>query len=84
MIALTRIKSGNPGYLAVYNLGTQNETVDFTPIEHVPNELQVYTMSMNYADDSINERSKVASTDFLMTPRSAVVFTFVPDIEEGN
>ncbi|KAL0279220.1 UNVERIFIED_CONTAM: hypothetical protein PYX00_000825 [Menopon gallinae] len=84
MIALTRIKAGNPGYLAVYNLGTQNETVDFTSIEHVPNELQVYAMSMNYADDSVNVKSKVTNNDFLMTPRSAVVFTFVPNIEEGN
>lgn len=45
VIAYTRIKSGNPGYLVVFNTGSEETVVDARQIESVPDELTLLLTS---------------------------------------
>ncbi|XP_053678152.1 neutral and basic amino acid transport protein rBAT [Anopheles nili] len=78
-IAYTRLKSGNPGYFVVLNLEQDEQrTVDFRGIDGIGNELTVVLTSQNYAVPNVGVKSKVPVEAIPLSPRSALVATYVP------
>ncbi|XP_046689317.1 neutral and basic amino acid transport protein rBAT-like [Homalodisca vitripennis] len=79
VLAYTRIKSGNPGYLVVFNTGTEETTVDVRQMNGVPDEL---TLVVTSDIDSMADKSKLMSEAVTLPSRAVAVFRFVPKAKE--
>ncbi|XP_035904801.1 uncharacterized protein LOC118508961 isoform X2 [Anopheles stephensi] len=78
-IAYTRLKSGNPGYFVVLNLAqAEQRTLDFSGIDGIGSELTVVLTSQNYAVPNVGVKTKVPVDAVPLSPRSALVATYVP------
>lgn len=81
VFAYTRIKSGNPGFLVVTNIGEETATVDLRQLPSVPNELSVIARTHNL-HESIPLKNKVESSAVSLPSKSVAVFSFVPKSED--
>ncbi|XP_052900465.1 uncharacterized protein LOC128306872 [Anopheles moucheti] len=78
-IAYTRLKSGNPGYFVVLNLAqTEQKMLDFSGVEGIGSELTVVLTSQNYDVPNVGIKTKVPVDAVPLSPRSALVATYVP------
>ncbi|KAK6642705.1 hypothetical protein RUM43_004207 [Polyplax serrata] len=82
VLVLTRINLGNPGFLVAYNPSNNNITVDLSTIDYVPGDLMLHTKSVNNSLTPTTGHDKIKSDRVNMEPKSAVMFTFAPKIEE--
>lgn len=79
--AYTRLKSGNPGYLLVANVGEEAAVVDLRKLPSVPDELSVIARTENL-QESIPLKNKVESSAVSLPSKSVAVFSFVPKSED--
>uniref|UniRef100_A0A1B6KEH6 Glycosyl hydrolase family 13 catalytic domain-containing protein n=2 Tax=Graphocephala atropunctata TaxID=36148 RepID=A0A1B6KEH6_9HEMI len=79
VFAYTRIKSGNPGYLVLFNTGTEEAVVDARQMSGVPDELTVLVTS---DVGSMADKTKLMSEAVSLTRRAVAVFRFVPKAKE--
>lgn len=49
---MSRLKSGNPGYLVAYQSAEEPTIVDFSTIPQISDEVNMVAHSPNYAQDS--------------------------------
>ncbi|RZF45929.1 hypothetical protein LSTR_LSTR008306 [Laodelphax striatellus] len=76
VFAFTRIKSGNPGYLVVFNVGEKRADVSLkTAVAGVPSEVTVSATT----HDSAAPKSKLNADAVPLEPYSAFVLNFVPE-----
>lgn len=78
VLAYTRMKSGSPGYLVLWNLGTVDREVNARDFPTVPEEVSVNLRSPGFKDDTVQEKGKLRSDRIPLPARSALVTTFVP------
>lgn len=74
MFLVFRLKSGNPGYLVIYNPTVANVTADFSFVRSLPEQLTVELASKPYENAVV----KVPTNAIPLQPNSAVVFTYAP------
>lgn len=77
LVAFTRIKAGNPGYLVVFNPTDENKHGNFTN-PGLPDKLTVVAFSDSYNVTNIAIRSRVDVADLEISPLSTIVLTYVP------
>lgn len=78
VIFFFRLKSGNPGYFVVYNPTDVNDTVDFTFVKGLPEQLTVELFSKPY-DPPVD---KVPTNAIPLQSNSAVIFKYAPKSSE--
>uniref|UniRef100_U5EQW4 alpha-glucosidase n=1 Tax=Corethrella appendiculata TaxID=1370023 RepID=U5EQW4_9DIPT len=77
LIAYSRLKSGNPGYFVALNPNDVEVVGNFTNTE-IASELTVVLLSDYYKVPNVAVKSKIASNAVTLSPRSAIICTFVP------
>lgn len=81
VFAYTRLKSGNPGFLVVSNIGDETAVVDLRQLSSVPDELSVIARTENL-HESIPLKNKLESNAVSLPSKSVAVFSFVPKSED--
>jgi len=79
VFAYTRLKSGNPGYLVVFNVGSEETVVNVSQINTVPEELSLLLTSDS---SSMADKTKIESGGVSLPGRAVAVFRFVPKAKE--
>jgi glycosidase len=75
VLAYTRVKKGNPGYLVIANFGKENATNDFTGMDLMPG---TGTVQIRDSANSGTERS-LPLDKLSLGPEEGMVIAFVPD-----
>ncbi|XP_072744671.1 amino acid transporter heavy chain SLC3A1 [Anoplolepis gracilipes] len=73
-----RLRSGNPGYLVVYQTGDESTIIDLSEIPRVSEEINVVAYSPNYIRQTEVVRTKLFSNKVPISPKSTLILTFVP------
>ncbi|XP_069688712.1 probable maltase [Periplaneta americana] len=81
VFAITRIKSGNPGYVVAFNTEDEEVTVSLNKLKHIPEELTVLIVSSNFNITGVKAKSKLNRDSVRLSARGALVATFVPHLE---
>ncbi|KAJ8673180.1 hypothetical protein QAD02_004442 [Eretmocerus hayati] len=76
IFSYTRFKSGNPGYLVLYNSADKSAEVDVTSLPYMSEEINVMAVSSNYKENLTN--TKLNSDKIPISSQSTLVATFVP------
>ncbi|KAK9497304.1 hypothetical protein O3M35_004647 [Rhynocoris fuscipes] len=82
VFAFTRLKSGNPGFLVLFNIDSQEKTIDANHMKHVPDELTVIARSKNLWTQ-LQPKSSITSRNIRIAPTSCIVLQYVPSNNEG-
>ncbi|KYM93520.1 PREDICTED: maltase 1-like isoform X2 [Cyphomyrmex costatus] len=77
----TRLKSGNPGYLVVYQTGEELATINLSGIPRISEEISVVAHSPNYVQNTEAMKMKLPSDAVPVSPKSTLILTFVPKEE---
>ena len=84
VFGMTRVKKGNPGYLLLINMGSDDATVDVSCVQLVPASIRLMTRSVEDSPQEGEEEVKrFDSNSVLVKAREGRVFTFVPTYEEN-
>ncbi|XP_029177815.1 neutral and basic amino acid transport protein rBAT isoform X2 [Nylanderia fulva] len=73
-----RLRSGNPGYLVMYQTGDESATIDLSAMPRISEEVNVVAHSPNYIRDTEVVRTKLYSNKVPISPKSTLILTFVP------
>ncbi|XP_017081989.1 uncharacterized protein LOC108115176 isoform X2 [Drosophila eugracilis] len=83
LVAFSRIKSGNPGYLVIFNPTDLPQPSNFTTPKDIPDKMTVSYFSEKYNDDIPNAHKvahagRVNPKNLQVAPHSSIILTYVP------
>ncbi|BFF90805.1 neutral and basic amino acid transport protein rBAT [Drosophila madeirensis] len=80
LVAFSRIKSGNPGYLVIFNPTDSPQSSNIT--SELPDKMTVSVFSENFNNyedvDKVTPLGKVSLSELKVAPQSAIILTYVP------
>ncbi|KAG8223220.1 hypothetical protein J437_LFUL003571 [Ladona fulva] len=82
VLAYTRVKSGSPGFLVLFNLGDPVTNVDLSPFTDIPDELTVLIRSVGFSDDGVQIKNRLKPDAISLAKYDALVLTYVPKSKE--
>uniref|UniRef100_A0A1I8PS64 alpha-glucosidase n=1 Tax=Stomoxys calcitrans TaxID=35570 RepID=A0A1I8PS64_STOCA len=77
LVAYTRIKSGNPGFLVVFNPTEINQKANVTH-PSLPEKMTVVAISDNYNITNVAAKNKIATEDLEVSAFATIILTYVP------
>ncbi|XP_055851196.1 uncharacterized protein LOC129915603 [Episyrphus balteatus] len=77
IIAYSRIKSGNPGYIVAFNPSEEVATANFTGVG-LPEKMTMDIFSDNFNVTGIELKGKILTNSVVLSPRSTAIYTYVP------
>jgi len=80
-LVLLRVKKGNPGYLLIINFREDKVKLDLQKTPNIAENLRMLVNSVNGVEFSLPDPDlpkSMPSSDVVMEPRQARIFTFVP------
>lgn len=82
VLAYTRVKSGSPGHLVLFNVGDTDAVINLSPFTDIPEELTVLIRSVGFKDKEVQIKSKLHSDSISIPSHDALVLTYVPKDKE--
>ncbi|XP_059484041.1 neutral and basic amino acid transport protein rBAT [Neocloeon triangulifer] len=76
VLAYTRTKTGNPGFIVLFNPGAEAKNVSVKDFEGIPSTLSVVFITSEHPE--LAPKSKVDSANIPVPVKEAIVLTFVP------
>uniref|UniRef100_A0A1I8M8W0 alpha-glucosidase n=1 Tax=Musca domestica TaxID=7370 RepID=A0A1I8M8W0_MUSDO len=73
-----RIKSGNPGFLVLFNPTDATQAANVTDNSSLPEKMTVVSISDNYNVTNVVAKNKIATADLEVSPYSTIILTYVP------
>ncbi|XP_077300428.1 CD98 heavy chain isoform X2 [Arctopsyche grandis] len=78
VFAYTRLKSGNPGFMVIYNPTAEGTRVNMTIVSDVPAELTVNLLSKSYDEKDVFIKAKLPADNIPISAKSAIIMTYAP------
>ncbi|XP_046401625.1 maltase 2-like isoform X2 [Ischnura elegans] len=78
VLAYSRVKSGSPGYLVLFNMGDLDLTVSVSIFKDVPEDVTVLIRSVGFSDSAVQVKAKLKSSAVPLPSHGALVLTYVP------
>ncbi|XP_016961363.2 neutral and basic amino acid transport protein rBAT [Drosophila biarmipes] len=87
LVAFSRIKSGNPGYLVIFNPTELPQASNFTIPKNLPDKMTVSYFSERYNSNvenanKVSHSGRVNLKDLKVAPHSSIILTYVPEKAE--
>ncbi|XP_016954360.2 uncharacterized protein LOC108027423 [Drosophila biarmipes] len=87
LVAFSRIKSGSPGYLVIFNPTKSPQASNFTIPMNLPDKMTVSYFSEKYNSNvenanKVSHSGRVRLKDLKVAPHSSIILTYVPEKAE--
>ncbi|XP_073818107.1 CD98 heavy chain [Musca autumnalis] len=78
LVGYTRIKSGNPGFLVLFNPTDVTQAANVTDNSSLPDKMTVVSISDNYNVTNVAAKNKIVTAELEVSPYSTIILTYVP------